>query len=51
MMALIVLYYWKYGSFKHASFWLLLICQLPSLFVEQVGENPSFRHMASIIFK
>lgn len=51
MMALIVLYYWKYGSFKHASFWLLLVCHVPYLFVEQIGENPSFRHMASIIFK
>lgn len=51
MMALIVLYYWKYGSFKHASFWLLLACHVPYLFVEQIGDNPSFRHAASIIFK
>lgn len=51
MMALIVLYYWKFGSFKHSSFWLLVICHVPYLFVEQIGNNESFRHVASAIFK
>jgi hypothetical protein len=51
MLALILLYYRKFGSFRHASFWLLLVCHLPYLFVEPIGNNPSFRSVVSAIFK
>ena len=37
MMALIVFFYYKYGSFKHPSFMLLVICHIPYLFIEQIS--------------
>jgi hypothetical protein len=51
MIALVGLYYWKFGSFRHASFSLLLVCHLPYLFVERIGDSPSFRDVVSVIFK
>lgn len=50
-LALIVLYTWKFGSFRHPSFALLVVCHLPYLFVEQVGNNEAFRSVAGAIFK
>ena len=51
MMSLIVFYYYKYGSFKHTSFWLLIACHIPYMFVERVGDNESIRNVLSVIFK
>lgn len=51
MMALIVFYYYKYGSFKHLSFKLLVLSHFPYLFVEQVGNNEYFRNIVIAIFK
>jgi uncharacterized membrane-anchored protein len=51
MTALIVTFYYKYGSFKHISFKLLLLCNIPSLFVEQVGNNEFVRNLLTAIFK
>lgn len=51
MLALIVFFYYKYGSFKHPSFILLLISNIPFVFVEQIGNNENFRNLATIIFK
>lgn len=51
MMALIVFFYYKFGSFKHPSFWLLIACHLPYLFVQQVGDNEAVRQLLSVIFK
>ncbi|MEQ1692224.1 MAG: hypothetical protein ABMA00_13120 [Gemmatimonas sp.] len=51
MMALIVFFYYKFGSFKHPSFWLLMACHLPYLFVQQVGDNEAVRQLLSVIFK
>lgn len=51
MLALIVIFYFKFGSFKHLSFKLLVICQLSFLFVEQVGDNEFIRDLLTSIFK
>ncbi len=51
MLALIVLFYYKFGSFKHLSFKLLVLCQLLCLFVKQIGDNEAIRKMLSAIFK
>lgn len=51
MLALIVLYYWRFGSFQHVSFWLLVVCHVPYLFVERIGDNPAFRSVVAAIFK
>ena len=51
MIALIVTYYYKYGSFKHISFKLLVICQIPFLFVEWIGDNEYIRSVVAAIFK
>lgn len=51
MIALITLFYYKFGSFKHLSFKLLIISQLLCLFVEQIGDNEFIRKMLSAIFK
>jgi tellurite resistance protein TehA-like permease len=51
MLALIVFFYYKFGSFKHLSFKLLLICQLLSLFVKQIGDNEFIRNLLTAIFK
>lgn len=51
MMALIVIFYYKYGSFKHPSFRLLVICHIPFLFTEWIGNNEFIRNIATAIFK
>lgn len=51
MIALIVTFYYKYGSFKHPSFKLLVICHIPFLFVGWIGDNEFIRNVASAIFK
>lgn len=51
MMALIIFYYYKYGSFKHPSFVLLIICHIPFLFAAQIGDNEFMRNLLSSIFK
>lgn len=51
MMSLIVFYYYKFGSFKHLSFWLLIACHIPYLFVGWIGDNESIRTVLSVIFK
>ncbi|MEO6542044.1 MAG: hypothetical protein ABIN74_13660 [Ferruginibacter sp.] len=51
MMALIVFYYYKYGSFRHPSFILLVICHIPFLFAAQIGDNEFMRNLLRVIFK
>jgi hypothetical protein len=51
MLALITLFYYKFGSFKHLSFKLLLISHLSYLFVEPVGDNEVIRNLLTAIFK
>lgn len=51
MIALIAFYYYKYGSFKHLSFKLLIFCHIPYIFVSQIGNNVYFRDIVTEIFK
>lgn len=51
MMAIIAIYYRKFGSFRHPSFWLLMACHLPYLFVERIGDNETIRGVLAAIFK
>ncbi|MCE2997964.1 MAG: hypothetical protein ACK5RG_18820 [Cyclobacteriaceae bacterium] len=51
MISLISFFYYKYGSFRHLSFKLLIICHVPYLFVSQIGNNEHFRNIVTAIFK
>lgn len=51
MVLLITIYYYKFGSFRHPSFRLLIACHLPYLFVVPVGDNETVRGVLSAIFK
>lgn len=51
MLALIVLYTSKFGSFRHPSFALLVASHVPYLFVEQIGNSEAFRQVAAAVFK
>lgn len=51
MLAFIIFYYYKYGSFRHLSFKLLILAHLPYIFVTQVGNNETFRSIVTAIFK
>lgn len=51
MLLLIVFYYYKYGSFRHLSFKLLILAHIPYIFVTPVGNNETFRSIVTAIFK
>lgn len=51
MMALIALYFRKFGSVRHPAFWLLMACHLPYLFVERIGNNEAIRGVLATIFR
>lgn len=51
MLVLIVFYYYKYGSFRHWSFKLLVFSHIPYLFVAQIGNDEYFRMIVTAIFK
>ena len=51
MMAIIVFYFHKFGSFRHPAFWWLIAFHLPYLFVERIGNNEAIRNVLPAIFK
>lgn len=51
MIVLIAFYYYKFGSFKHPSFALLVLSHLLFLSIETVGNNEGFRKLVTVIFK
>jgi len=51
MIGLIVVYYWRFGSFRHASFWLLLAAHLVYPFVVPIGDSETIRGVLGPIFK
>ena len=51
MLVLITIFYSKFGSFKHLSFQLLVICHLSFLFIRWVGDNEFIRALITVIFK
>lgn len=50
-LALIAILYYKFGSFRHLSFKLLVICHISFLFVEAIGDNETIRNLLTIILK
>ena len=44
-------YFYKFSSFKHPAYYVLLIANLPAFFVDAVGSNDTWRQMADAIFK
>lgn len=51
MLVLIVIFYYKYGSFKHLSFTLLVIAHIPNFFIKWIGDNEFIRNLLTAIFK
>lgn len=51
MISLIVFYFYKFGSFRHPAFLFLVVVHIPSLFVQQIGDNPAVRSALLAIFK
>jgi hypothetical protein len=51
MMLIIAVFYRKFGSFRHPSFWLLMAAHFTYLFVVPVGDNEAIRSVLSVIFK
>lgn len=51
MLALIAVFYYKFGSFKHLSFTLLVACHVSFLFVEPVGDSETVRNLLTTILK
>jgi tellurite resistance protein TehA-like permease len=51
MLLIIVFYYYKYGSFRHLSFKLLILAHIPYIFVTQIGSNETFQRIVTAIFK
>lgn len=51
LLVMIVLFYFKYGSFKHISFKLLVMGHIPYLFIKWIGDNVFIRDLLTAIFK
>jgi len=51
MLALITIFYYKYGSFRHLSFKLLVISHVSFLFVESIGDNETVRNLLTTLLK
>lgn len=51
MLALVVLYFWRFGSFRHPALWLLVVAHLSYLFVVPIGDSPMVRDVLTAIFK
>jgi hypothetical protein len=51
MALLIVVYYRKFGSFRHPSFWLLMAAHATYLLVVPIGDSPLIRSVLPVIFK
>jgi hypothetical protein len=51
MVLIIVVYYRRFGSFRHPSFWLLMAAHATYLFVVPIGNNETVRSVLPQIFK
>ena len=51
MLGLVVLYFHRFGSFRHPAFWLLVAAHLPFLAVVPLGDNPAVRAALTAIFQ
>lgn len=51
MLALITLYFWRFGSFRHPAFWLLVVSHVPYLFVVPLGTSQTVQAVLTAVFK
>jgi hypothetical protein len=51
MLLMIGIYYYRFGSFRHPSFVLLILSVASFLLVGWVGDNETLRSLAHVIFK
>ncbi len=51
MLLIVGVYYYRFGSFRHPSFVLVILSVLSFLLVGWVGDNETLRSLAHIIFK
>ena len=51
ILALVTLYWYRFGSFRHPAFWLLVLAHLPYLFVVPIGDDEAVRAVLTAIFK
>lgn len=51
MLALIVVYFRKFGSLRHPAFGLLVASHVPYLFVERIGNNLAIQSVLAAVFK
>jgi hypothetical protein len=51
MVVIIVVFYRRFGSFRHPSFWLLMAAHATYLFVAPIGNNETIRSVLPLIFK
>ncbi len=51
MLVTIGIYYYRFGSFRHPSFVLLMLSLATFFLAESVGDNETLRNLAHVIFK
>ena len=51
MLLMVGVYYYRFGSFRHPSFVLLILSVASFLLVGWVGDNETLRSLAHVIFK
>ena len=51
MVLMIVVFYRRFGSFRHPSFWLLMAAHATYVLVVPVGDSPMVRSVLPVIFK
>jgi hypothetical protein len=51
MLGLVAFYFYRFGSFRHPAFRLLVAAHLPYLAVVPIGDNPTVRAALTMIFK
>ena len=51
MLVIIGIYYYRFGSFRHPSFVLLMLSLASFFLAEWVGDNETLRSLAHVIFK
>jgi hypothetical protein len=51
MLGLVTLYWYRFGSFRHPAFWLLVLAHLPYMFVVPIGNDEAVRAVLTATFK
>jgi predicted membrane metal-binding protein len=51
IMAMLLLFAWKYGKLKHPATWLALMVNLFNLFLEPIGKSETVQHLLKAMIK